>query len=499
VIRKIDRHGPTILGGGAPQGAARAGSTGGCRRRAQVTGAAFSLAQAVGCAPIAPEDKGRDSAPADTAAADSGATTGGGSDCDIDALQRQIDGAEPGATVTACPGLLLGNLVLWQDVRLQGHPEGTTLRASAPGPTVRVISGSATLEGLQIEGGTGVSEQGFSDEDQTVGGGVNAWRSAGLTLRRCGVRDNRAHWGAGVMGSEDGLTILEDSVIEGNLAETMAGGVWMRQGELRGSVIEGNSAPYAGGLALRRRAGSPPVTVALHDTLIQNNDGDGQGGGVLITGDASLTGGRLLGNRSQMGANLHAYTWSGALVDTLLARGEAQVGGGGALVEDSPAGSFVRVQIEDNQSLMPGLEPTGNVAGGLWVSNSALTVDDSVLRGNSANFGGGALMAATAEFAPTARLSLRGSLLDGNAAGDRGGALAIVNGELLVAGGALQGNTAGAGGALHLSGGAAIVLGADFSSGAENSPTDIQVEGMAGIDAPASGSLRCDPSGCVAD
>lgn len=496
MISEIHRHGATS---GGARGAAhdrRGRPPQGCRPGAAVAAAALGL---VACAPIDPPAKAGDSAGAPTPPGLPALPALPEPGCDIDALQRQIDQAAPGDTLRACAGLLLGNLVLWQDITLQGHPGGTTLRAAEPGPTVRVISGLATLEGLQIEGGSGVAEQGFSDEDQTVGGGVNAWRSAGLTLRGCAVRDNRAHWGAGVMGSEDGPTIVEDSVIEGNVAETMAGGLWLRQGALRGSQIQGNAAPYAGGLAVRRRAGSPPVTVALHDTLIQDNDGDVQGGGVLVTGEASLTGGLLLGNRSQMGANLHAYTWSGALVDTVLARGEAQVGGGGALVEDSPSGSFVRVQIEDNQSLMAGLEPTGNVAGGLWVSNSALTLDDSVLRGNSANFGGGALLAATAEFAPTARLSLRDTQLEGNAAGDRGGAIALVNGELLVAGGALHGNTATAGGALHLSGGAAILLRVDFSSGAENSPTDVQIEGMEGLDAPASGSLRCDPLGCVAD
>ena len=492
MISEIDRHGADQRGVG------RRGQRGGFRRRAAagVTLAILGL----GCVPIQPE-KGEDTAQRDDTAGADGATGGDAprSDCDAGALQRQIDAAEPGAVGTACAGTIVGNLSLWQDVVLRGHPDGTTLRAAEAGPTIRVISGAATLEDLQIEGGTGVPEAGFSDEEQTVGGGVNAWRSAGLTLRRCQVRDNRAHWGGGVMGSEDGLTILENTLIEGNIADTMAGGVWLRQGAILESELRENRAPYAGGLAVRRRAGSAAVTVALTGSVIESNDGDVQGGGVLVIGEASLTGGLLRGNRSQMGANLHAFGWSGALVDMALTEGQAQVGGGGALIEDSPAASFVRVTVADNQSLMPGLEPTGNVAGGVWVSNSALTVDDSVLQGNSANLGGAMLVAATAEFAPTARLSLRGVRLEGNTADDKGGAIALINGELLVVAGDITGNAAGtSGGGIYLSGGEAILVAVDFS-GEANVPHDLQVDGLDGQTAPASGSARCDPLGCIED
>lgn len=417
--------------------------------------------------------------------------------CDVDALQRRVDAAPPGAVVEACPGRVVGGLVLWQDVVLVAHPDGSTIDAGGAGPAVWVLSGSATLRGLALTGGSGVAEAGFSSADQPVGGGVSAWRSAGLRLEGCRVYGNRAAWGGGVFGSEDGPTELVDTVVEDNLAETLGGGVWMRQGALSGSQISGNRAPYAGGLALRRRLGSPPVTVPLGDTRIEGNEGDVQGGGLLLLGEVSATGGTLRANRSQMGANLHAYTWTGALIGAALLDGEADVGGGGALVEDSPGARFVGVELRGNRSTLPGLTPVGNVGGGIWATNSALRVEASLLVDNAADWGGALLSAAVPEREAEAQITLVDVTLDGNTAGVQGGALALVNGQLTVIGGAVGGNAAGAaGGGLHLSGGVATLLGVDWGSPAPNVPDDLAGAGGP-LTAPAA-RLRCTVEGCVA-
>ena len=100
--------------------------------------------------------------------------------CDIDALQRRVDAAAPGATVEACAGVVTGGLVLWQDIVLVAHPDGSVLEGEPDAPAVWVVSGAATLRGLEVRGGGGVVEDGFSGEDQPVGGGVRPWRRAGL-------------------------------------------------------------------------------------------------------------------------------------------------------------------------------------------------------------------------------------------------------------------------------------------------------------------------------
>lgn len=418
--------------------------------------------------------------------------------CDLGALQRRVDAAPPGAVVEACPGRLRGGLVLWQDIVLVAHPDGTVIDAAGEGPAVWVLSGAATLRGLGLTGGVGVAEAGFSSEDQPVGGGVSAWRSAGLRLEGCHVYANTAAWGGGVFGSEDGPTELIDTVVEDNLADTLGGGVWMRQGALAGSRIARNTAPYAGGLALRRRPGTPAVMVALNDTLIEDNDGDVQGGGLLLLGAVSVTGGTLRANRSQMGANLHAFTWTGALIGAQLIEGEAQVGGGGALIEDSPAARFVGVELRGNRATLPGLRPVGNVGGGLWATNSALRVEDSLFIDNAADWGGALLSAAVPEREAEAQITLVDATFEGNDAVVQGGALALVNGQLTVIGGAVGGNAAGAaGGGLHLSGGVATLLGVGWGSPAPNLPEDLAGP-LGALPAPAEARLRCTPDGCFA-
>ena len=167
-------------------------------------------------------------------------------------------------TVYLCEGTWYTKIVLanlGSDLSVVGiaGPDLTTLTTGgttggATGSVIAVTDTTLTIEGLTITGGVG-------SEDGTKGGGMAVAQAGAVsaapnvTLRDSIITGNRTAYGGGVALKDFASMALHDSLIIGNEATEVGGGVWVQaNGELScvgtalgAAGIVGNSAPIAGG------------------------------------------------------------------------------------------------------------------------------------------------------------------------------------------------------------------------------------------------------------
>lgn len=262
------------------------------------------------------------------------------------------------------------------------------------------------------------------------GGGLCA--IGNLTMVGCTVRNNRAYaeyaYGGGISNTNYSATVsISDSVIEGNSAMAIGGGVsaWGTL-QLTRSTISGNSTTgggaHGGGVYARH--------ATVTDCLITNNSATGtlaNGGGLNASAYAKII-------RSTIANNLSGQYGGGIRV-----LGEPTQFGLGLIVQDSA--------ILDNVAMQQG--------GGISVIDSAV-IEHSVIARNHAladeSVGGGVR---------SQDLTVRGSLFDSN---DASGAGALYGGNVTIIGSSFKDNRgiAGAGGAM-ITDGAATIVNSTFS------------------------------------
>lgn len=405
-------------------------------------------------------------------------------------LQAALDAAPAGTTVVACdlPDGHPGPLVIRRDVTLVGP---ATVHGG-PGPAVHVLSGHVRLVGLTLRGGTGAVEPRLDGD--THGGVVAAWEADALIIEDSVLSGGTADWGGCVSGPRQGPLSMHDTTVSDCAATKVGGGVWIRQGGLADSTVTASSAPYGGGVAVRslEAAGGG---VALPGSVIRGNRASVQGGGLLVTGPATVTGGRVERNESEQGGGVLFSDATGGWVDGTAAENTATVGGGGVFVR----GGQVRlsgVNLQNNRSTGAALPDGRGVGGGLWLSgdtDTQATLDDCVIEDNEAAWGGGLLAAGAglAEAGPL--LTLVGGSVAANTAVEGGGA-AATGARLQVDAIVFSGNTASSGGGAWLS--SATLTAAD-SAWSDNTPDDIRTP-AGSFDGTARGLLTCDDTGCRA-
>ena len=215
-------------------------------------------------------------------------------------------------------------------------------------------------------------------------------------------------------------------------------------------------------------AGSPGSVLTLSGCVIINNNADGNGGGIYINPDVTMTISNctVSGNWGTDGGGI--YNDGTALtIDASTLSGNS-AGDGGGIYNDGTVLTINASALSDNSA---NAEP--GVGGGIYNDGTALTINASTLSGNSAGDGGGIYNDGTA-------LTIDASTLSGNSAdadggggiynnigetmtisnctvsgnsGADGGGICNGGGSLIVAASTLSGNTAGNGGGIYNDGG----------------------------------------------
>jgi predicted outer membrane repeat protein len=351
--------------------------------------------------------------------------------CAYATIQQAVNAAQEGDTVRVAAGVYFENVDLTAGVAITvegGYNStctaigrGTTRIEGSPfyGSTIDVSGGTVRLRRLQIAWGSG------------TGGGVDARSGAQVALENSDVLHNHGTYGGGIyVDSTSVVTMDGDSDVRGNTASGDGGGarVW---GALYGydtySDIYYNCASNGGGVSVLGG------TLYLDNSDVYGNEAanaQGRGGGIYVTsgGVVTLTNMAYVYalNRAYDGAGIHADASTVYLdgATTTLRDNEATHYGGGVYLANGSA-----------------LYSNGARIGWAGVSTFA----NEALRG-----AGIYALNSTVEFAGT---------IVNNVAADRGGGIYANASTVILDGGHVLSNTAGAvGGGIRMWGASTLVV-----------------------------------------
>ncbi|MBX2797286.1 MAG: putative metal-binding motif-containing protein [Myxococcales bacterium] len=341
-----------------------------------------------------------------------------------DTITSAIQSADDGAEIWVCPGSYTEPLTVQRDLVLVGL-ERPTVDAGQAGAVVDVASGSLTLRGFVLTGGTGSPHGPLL----TNGGGINGFRATGpLLVEDCHIEDNVAELGGGVLfGPEGGR--LEGTTVALNVAGSHGAGVHAEgPTALVNSVLSGNvAASFGGGLSV-----AEAVQVTASQTEVSTNLAQTGGGvflfeGAMMSADPST---EIRANRATLGAGafLSSATWEGGVV----ADNEATEIGGG--LDLNGGGTARRVHV------------TGNVAesGAGITADGVVTFEDVDVDGNTASEAGGGVYALDATITADAD-----TVVHDNTASDVAGGLFLL--DSVWSGGTIAHNEADNGGGVYFS------------------------------------------------
>ncbi|PPK87950.1 putative secreted protein (Por secretion system target) [Neolewinella xylanilytica] len=389
------------------------------------------------------------------------------------ALGRQGSG---GAIFNA-PGGMLEIAYSWIRDNQANRAGGGIEDASGSGSTVTITESNINTNTVFDAPGNGGGIHIGSDGDVTIVGGTvdqnkagaeggGIWNGAGtLTVSNTLVRMNEAmgdeadQGGGGLYNNGNGTIILKDNARVMNNKATgtsgSGGGILNNTGAtllVTNSQVSGNEANRAGGGIEDASGSGSPFTIT--DSKVNQNvvfDAPGNGGGIHIGGDGSLTvdGGTV--NENTAGAegggiwnNTGTLTVKGnaSIFGNVALGDEADQGGGG--LYNNGGGTIVvseNVQILENKAT--GLAGSG---GGILNNTGAtLNIYDSRIAGNEANRAGGGIEDASGS--SSAFTIVNAKITDNvvyDAPGNGGGIHIGGDGSLSVTGGTVNDNTAGA-------------------------------------------------------
>jgi Right handed beta helix region len=258
------------------------------------------------------------------------------------------------------------------------------------GKNLRLVGVSAAT--TAIEGGIGTSaEVQVSAITIRNGGGIFVDTAGVVTLADVIISGNRRGPGAGIYN--DGVVIATNTIIRGNIASNVGGGMWNRSG----------------------------ARATLTNVTISDNKAQNTGGGILNTGTLTLT---------------DIIFSSNTVTDTT----NSSDTGGGAIFNDGDL-RFTRGLVANNRA--------GGHGGGIVNVNIA-TLRDITVSGNQAGFSAGI---ENYVLGITATLTMTNLTISGNAAlSGPGGGLLNINSAANLTNVTISGNTAGQGAALYNAG-----------------------------------------------
>jgi hypothetical protein len=279
-----------------------------------------------------------------------------------------------------------GGLSLIQtDATLAGCTFSNNSSGSSPGGGIAIASISvATLNSCEFDGNAG-----------SHGGGVSVGTSD-ATLTGCAFVGNSVTQDGGGLYLSDGASVtvtgggLHQSVLQNNEAAGYGGGVAVVDSVLilRSSTLRGNYARYGGGVSTTKGA-----YATIEDCVIEGNGQSGSnptlvaqwGGGIAldISPDHSQTVARsvIRNNRAQYGGGIDVTQHPSGPVIPVVLEGCAVTG------NSSEYGGGISVRFSVAPKLV-NCTVAGNDAsngGGLWSIAGDVTVDNSVFWGNTAS------------------------------------------------------------------------------------------------------------------
>ena len=340
------------------------------------------------------------------------------------------------------------------------------------GTTVGTYGGGGLLD---LSGSTTITGSSFTgNASKTTGGGIQVENLSSLTISDCVISNNTAFTvGGGFSFTHLNTLKVTGTIITGNtgnlaVGDTNPGGGGYAQLQSTGAgmtfancLISGNSADHGGGLFVTSDAANPDVKVTIAATTISGNlstdgtNGNTAGGGGLYIhkGNAVVTGSTISGNKATYyGGGIDAYGfYSLAISNTTISgnqttevRGPLQ-GGGGAFIKNTNSTAhpvdITGSHFNDNVAAYDG-GGLFDKFGPLTISRSTFTRNRAVIYGDAS--GGGV-------FSSETTLTVIDCLFSDNFAGLAGGGLAAQGpGQVSISTTKITGNTALVGGGMDL-------------------------------------------------
>ncbi|MDO4332020.1 MAG: SpaA isopeptide-forming pilin-related protein [Eubacteriales bacterium] len=311
-------------------------------------------------------------------------------------LQQQIDAAEDGVETL---------VQMTEDCReILTIPDGKIIILDLNGYTLSSVGASGVENGEQ----DAVTVSGMLTlRDGSQSGGMLSGEGLDSSMR-------------GVAVSSGGSFVLESGTIAGFAVSGNGGGVYVENGgsfEMQGGTIENNKAGrYGGGIFMYN--GSAGV---FENGTVQNNEAQNGGGLAIHTLSTDVSGFRS---------------------ENFVIRGNlASVNGGGIYLASMGTRAVIgSCTVEENEAAQNG--------GGIYLAQSGTCVIDgaAILKNTSRGSGGGLCFAATG----SACEIVRGTIGENRSDSLGGGISFALGSQVVMSGGEIRGNIAGAGGGIHL-------------------------------------------------
>jgi hypothetical protein len=268
--------------------------------------------------------------------------------------------------------------------------EADTITFAPDLTTVTLTDGQLTISAdLTIDGGAGVTVERSNEGGtlnfrifQITGGDVTL---DNLTIRNGNAPGNAASVGGGIYNNDnDGTLTVTNSTISGNEANN-GGGILNNGGvvTVENSTISGNEATFGFGGGINNNDGTLMVT---NSTISGNESGNGGGianynGGVVMV-ENSIISGNMTGGSRRGGGIANAGVGSAVTVEnSTISDNMAEFGGGIANAGFGSAVTVTNSTINGNES--------GNEGGGIHNDDGDVTVENSTISDNTSTTGSG--------------------------------------------------------------------------------------------------------------
>jgi fibronectin-binding autotransporter adhesin len=273
-----------------------------------------------------------------------------------------------------------GNVTIEGDINGDGTPD-ITIDGQGASRDLVITGGNVNLDGLTITGGYAYVHGGG------VSLGQGAYGPANVAISHSVIANNQSVYGGGISVDSGDALSLSNSVIAGNYAFLVGGGI-ANQGALsmRDTTVSGNTSGYIGGGVANSYVG----TLAVVNSTISNNQitssvagplYDSAGAGLYNAGNAALINTTIANNKGAYAGGGIYNSGNLQLTNVTIANNSATNGGG----LYSAACGCGNATLNDSTL-------TGNYAsqfgGGIYNANGTVTLTNTIVAGNRAGYQG---------------------------------------------------------------------------------------------------------------
>ena len=342
-------------------------------------------------------------------------------------VQNAVNAVVTGGTINLAAATYseADEILVQRNVTLRGQGRNLTTLDGAGAHRVLTLSGSGGLDpGDDID--VTIDNLAVKNGLSNMGGGIAAVDGVNLLLTNSLVEGNQTTTGAtsgelggGLLFSQTGSSVIRDTIINNNIANTNGGGLYVadyHQLLIENSTLSNNDASNYGGAI---DSNSSNATISLTDGLLAGNTSMFGGGGISLNATSLFIDGTRFENNETGG-------WGGAInifsadvsnptevrvSDAMFVDNRAASGQGGAIATDGNL-TVSESQFDNNQA-----QEGGAIA---LQSNGTSSIDRSTFYSNDATGDGGAIRLDGAH-----NLTLSNSTLYENTAQREGGAVRI--------------------------------------------------------------------------